>query len=746
MIEIFEQIAIRFVSAGWGMKMRKNKRYIPQTFSITLLLTAGVLYLYGNARLTAAVLCCVGLSVGLLVFRRRCYLGERISAGALALMGYTILYAASCLWGAYGSESLPNVASLLIGTASYVLLLAFSDKRMITVLPSIVCGAISVVALLSLDASSAQLITPRILTPIVTRLGGPRLEDTQYEEGMRIVGVLGGANVLAGLLAIGTILGIYLFLSKSGRCRWLFAIILMLNASVFFLAFSLGAFCAFALAVAAYLTFSSRAQRGQVFLCMTMTALLTILCAVLINTGLGRYGSALSFFSLLLPLVFGAVLAALFPVASAALVRVQGKASRNMLLWITAGIASGFILYTVLAVTVSTPITLTPWGTERVAYLAPGEYHLLLTSDEPVKLLIASQNRGELLDNHYNYLYSGNGNEATFTVPEGAGIVRFSFTGSGRLYQAVYAGVQQGEIRMNSPLVPAFVANRMQGVFFSKNILQRIEMCRDGLKLFATGPVFGCGAGAFEAKAYSVQQHYYETKYVHNQYIQCLVDTGAVGLILFVVLLCIMFRQVYRHRDKNSALSAAMLASLVMATVHGFTEVVWSMHAYVIFLLTILAMCELAFSAPLKTIWMRVWVPRCYVIAAVGFSVAVIMHLVVQTDYRHTPESEFTPERIASLCQLEPFSKKLYQLDYVCNYGANAVASGAYLEALRNRESYDINMLLLKFVYLPAWDEENIRTAAQEAYRDRRCDQRALKALDKLLAAYHAEGLFEGGN
>lgn len=724
--------------------MKKNVKHNKAAPFFTLLLTGAALYLYGNARLWFAVICCAALCIGLLAFRRR--LGERLSAGSVLLLGYTALYCASCLWGPFGSESLPNAASLLIGTAVYLLLLAFSGKNTIAGLPAVFCAGSSLVALLSLDVSSARLLTPRILTPLLSRLGGPGLESMQYEQGTRIVGVVGGANVLGGLLGIGTLLSLYVFLHTSGRKKRLSAIALMLNSSVFFLAFSMGALCAFAFAAAAYLIFSPRGERGQIFLCMVITAVISLLCSAVMTVGLGRYGSPANFLTLLCPFAFGELLAFAFPAAFAALERLKTKGYLKRLRFIAAGAAAFAILFAILAAALSSPIPLTPWAAERSAYLSPGDYTLCLTSDAPVKLLIASQSREQLLDDSYTCLYDGTALQSAFTVPEGAGIVRFSFSGSGSLYRAVYSGAQNGELRMNSPLIPAFVANRMRGLLFSKNVHERLEMWRDGLKLFSASPVIGCGAGAFEAKAYSVQRHYYETKYVHNQYIQCLVDTGVVGLALFILTLFAVFRQTVRRRASNPALASALTACLVMAAFHGFTEVVWSIHAYVLFLLPLLALCELNFPAPLKALRLQKWAPRIYAAAALGFSAAILMHLFVQAKYQNSPESSLTPERIASMCKMEPFSKEIYQLDYVCNYGSDSAQYDEYLAALRGRRSYEVNMLLLQYVYLPAWDEENIRTATQEAYRDRSCDEEAVDRLYSLLVAHNADKLFREGN
>jgi len=477
---------------------------------------------------------------------------------------------------------------------------------------------------------------------------------------------------------------------------------------------------------------------------MAPTAVLTLACAAAAFGGLGGAGSVRGAVSLLCPFFFGAVLAEAFPRAETAAAKLSKRGRR-----IAAGCAGGAAaVYLLLALLVRTPLALTPWPAERDAALGPGAYTLTLTADAPVKVTIASQDRAELLDGEYRYLYDGTAFQIPFTVPEGAGIVRFSFAGSGSLRAAAYSGAETGTLRLTSPLVPSFVTNRLEGLFFSKNVLERLEMCRDGLKLAAVSPVFGRGAGAFEEKAYSVQQHYYVSKYVHNQYVQCLVDTGIAGLALFLAALGGALWQVRRGRKENPSLAAALTACLTMAAVHGCTEVVWSVHAYVIYLLCLMALCGTAFSMPeakkRRPLW--IWAERGYAAAAALFAAAVVLHLGVGAEYRRVTQSAATPEKIAELCRREPFSREIYQLDYVCNYGAGAERSGEYLEALRKRGAYDVNLLLLQYVYLPAGDEENIRSAVREAYWDRRCDKEAVAALYHLLEEYGAEKLFTEGN
>ena len=55
----------------------------------------------------------------------------------------------------------------------------------------------------------------------------------------------------------------------------------------------------------------------------------------------------------------------------------------------------------------------------------------------------------------------------------------------------------------------------------------------DGLKLWKLSPVIGWGIGGVEGQLTSVQSFYYESKYIHNHFIQILDEVGVVGLAKF---------------------------------------------------------------------------------------------------------------------------------------------------------------------------------------------------------------------
>ena len=74
---------------------------------------------------------------------------------------------------------------------------------------------------------------------------------------------------------------------------------------------------------------------------------------------------------------------------------------------------------------------------------------------------------------------------------------------------------------------------RIQTLRSEGNVVQRLVYVKDAMQLFRRSPVVGLGMGAFENGIYNVQSYHYETKYVHNHYVQTMVDTGVIGLALW---------------------------------------------------------------------------------------------------------------------------------------------------------------------------------------------------------------------
>ena len=93
-----------------------------------------------------------------------------------------------------------------------------------------------------------------------------------------------------------------------------------------------------------------------------------------------------------------------------------------------------------------------------------------------------------------------------------------------------YEGASSGELKLKYKLLPEAIAGRIQTLRSEGNVVQRLVYIKDAMQLFRRSPVVGLGMGAFENGIYNVQSYHYETKYVHNHYVQTKVDTGVIGL------------------------------------------------------------------------------------------------------------------------------------------------------------------------------------------------------------------------
>ena len=222
----------------------------------------------------------------------------------------------------------------------------------------------------------------------------------------------------------------------------------------------------------------------------------------------------------------------------------------------------------------------------RAEYPGAGEYTLNIQATGPVTVTIESQNQQETMMHTSTVLYSGSADGARFTVPEDSLVTYFNFRAKEglTLSEASFTGeAGTTALKLEYSLLPGFIANRLQGLFANENAIQRTVFFADGMKLFRRSPVLGLGLGAFESASPGVQSFYYETKYTHNHYVETLLTTGVVGLILFVGMLGLCAAAVWknlRRKEEADALAPALGAALVFMAGHGAVEVVISSCYY----------------------------------------------------------------------------------------------------------------------------------------------------------------------
>ena len=193
-------------------------------------------------------------------------------------------------------------------------------------------------------------------------------------------------------------------------------------------------------------------------------------------------------------------------------------------------------VYVVLAFNVTGGTTLN--GVDklsRAVYPAPGDYTVSVEGAIDPQVRIYTQNEAQLMMHQETTLYKGVLSEAVFTVPEDSRVVWFVLSGDGDLDAVTLS--DGTELPLGYKLLPAFAANRLQGLKANQNFIQRLVFFEDGMKLWKKSPIIGWGIGGVEGQLTSVQSFYYESKYIHNHFIQILDEAGVVGFVSFLMLL-----------------------------------------------------------------------------------------------------------------------------------------------------------------------------------------------------------------
>lgn len=138
-------------------------------------------------------------------------------------------------------------------------------------------------------------------------------------------------------------------------------------------------------------------------------------------------------------------------------------------------------------------------------------------------------------------------------------------------------------------IVPAVAATEKPAQF----ITSRLGEARDDRTMFWTAsltaarenPVFGSGPGTYRG-VLEDRGRWLIVFYVHNEYLQILAETGAVGLAATLVAIAVLAGWAWRRRPPAGSAArivwAAGFAACAAFCVHGFFDFMWRMPAVVI--------------------------------------------------------------------------------------------------------------------------------------------------------------------
>lgn len=683
-------------------------------FSVLLFLSMTIQT--GRMSLVLAVLAVV-LSVGKEPLRR---LRERLCIPVLGLVAFAMMNGLAAIYSAFGSYAVSEFYKIFASFSLAVLLLVRFDKSHVRGLLWGIAVVSALIALLSIDASSANGLF-QFFNGIVQKLGASYADVEQNTWGTRVAGIYNDANVTASIFALGSLVSLYLMNSgKSWRGKLPAALLLGLSAQVFFLSLSRGAILCFAVALLVWLIAAQKGERLPLFLLMFVSAAVTLGVSIVVTPAIGTESmlpDVLSLFSglpiFLLDWVIGSRLARALEghgkgIAAVAAVLVLASAA-----------------YAVAALLITGPTSLNTSGhLSRIMELAPGEYTVSGDWDEEITLQVGYRFDNDL--GNSSELYSGPIEEAVFTVPEETGQVVFGFSGEpGKELRQVTLS-DGTKIPLGYPLLPDFVANRMQGnLFASSSFVLRVQFMKDAWTLFLKSPLIGHGLGSTEGLYTSVQPYFYESLYVHNHILQVMDDMGLLGLAPFLALLLGSAWLLLKNlRSESGSLAAMLLACWVMMNSHGLMEINFSIRAYQCVAFVLLLLPVLLYAKPLSAKivkWGGLAVSAFIWLYLAVFGALLESHRMVDREMQEfstTDVHEFM-ETLESYVRRDVFDHEQNQLTYVGNavilndsdYNGNM---RRYAEELRASGTYTACSGLARYYYLPKGQFEELFACSRE--------------------------------
>lgn len=559
------------------MRVNQQTREKPDwlTAAVWLALTVmGLMHFYGVGKKWMALLAGVGVIVLLVRGDRK----RLWNAPSLLLLGYAAWSWLTIFWAMSGKFHLREGSKILI--AVFFFLLIARAKTPGTVLARRVTGVIAgmsaVYALMSVEAVSTGMSQT-----LLTRLFAVDTATMTFN-GTRLSGIFGNSNIESSIYAAGILCAVALLCGTEKKgMRALYAAALSLNALGFLLVFSMGAMACFAAAVVVYLAFAGQGRSAALLRMLegALPALAGGFAAFRILSG----GNT----ALMLPvtLACAAATAALERLVMGRLAKVLERHEKLAFgVLITVAVLAGVYAFAALHVTgpytFGAPIT-------RTADLTPGTHTVQIEADGEVSLESYTMSLMEVLHGGATTNYNGpvDGN-VEITIPEDAKacFFRFSAAPGVTLRRAVLDGGM--ELSLNYKLLPGFAAARVQYIGVGQSSLSRMTFWRDALRLFRLSPIVGSGVGAFETGVSRVQDYPYETRYVHNHYLQIMLEDGVIGLALYLGALAAMLRALWKKRTalRESGLGwlyPALWAAFVMNGLQMLWDVSMSMIIFV---------------------------------------------------------------------------------------------------------------------------------------------------------------------
>ena len=645
---------------------------------------------------------------------------QRLCLPVLGLLGFMVMAACAAVYSHFGSYAAGEFYKYLAAFSLALILLARFEKKHV---PGLLWGFAAVsafISLLCIDAASSSVLFDRF-SRLMEALGGS-FADVQQTSETRVAGIYNDANVSASILALGSLVSLHLADREKVLWKRLLACVLLgVSAMGFFLSISRGAILFFALALLVWLIAAGKGKRLALFFLMFLSAVTVVALSIPAISGI-RSGS---FLPMVLTMVCGPAIFALDWAFGRRVARaLEGK---GKLIGLVMGIlVAACVAYGIAGVMVNGPYTFDEIGlVNRTLDLVPGEYTLSGDWDGEINARILLQDQLDRYHSSGTVLYQGPLEDIAFTV-SGEGRVSIQLWGEeGQTIRSLQIS-DGSEVHLGYPLLPAFVANRLQDSLRDSNsTFMRVQYDKDAWTLFLQSPLIGHGLGSTEGLYTSVQSFFYESKYVHNHVLQIMSDMGLVGLIAFLALLGgALWLLLKNLRSETGSLAAMMLACWVMMNGHSLMEINFSVRGYLCAALCLLMVPILLYAESLK---IKAAQAGSIVLTALLWGTLVVSGCLMEGHRIALRESQMI--LTDSVSGFMNTTKKLISKDKLdheqnqLNYVGNAVRLNdsryngymrKYVEELRASGTYTACSGLARYYYLPRGEFEELFACSRE--------------------------------
>ncbi len=653
------------------------------------------------------------------------HLRQRFCVPVLGFIAFSFMQGFAAIYSHFGGYAVREYQKFLAAFALAVILLVRIEKKHVRGILWGIAGICAVISFLCIDMASFGAVF-EAFNSFVELLGATFSTVEQDIFGTRVAGIYNDANVSASILALGSLVSLYLVNSEQTLWkRALAGFLLGVSAMGFFLSLSRGAILCFALALLVWLIAAGKGSRLSLFFLMFFSAVVVVGLSIPAASAIGTA----SVLPDLLTLVSGLLIFALDWLFGSRLVRVlegRGKA-----IAVTAVLLAVLCVgYAVAAMAVTGPYTFDENGyMSRTIKLEPGTYTVSGDWDGGLRANVLAQSEMDMLrrTGGGTSLYDGSLEDVSFTLTGEEFRVSLLVWGEDGQTVRELTFSNGTKVALGHPLLPSFVANRLQDDLLTSNsFLQRLEFFRDGWKLFLRAPLIGSGLGSTEGLLTAVQSYYYESKYVHNHILQVMDDMGLVGLCSFLAILggglWLLLRQIRTERD---GLAAMLLACWVMMNTHSLMEISFSIRAYQCLAYILLLLPAVLYGKPLSERFAKVGgiVTACLLwLYLAVFGGLYFSHRMVVRDLEKgfsTSDAGQFMNHCGSLVSRDVFDHEENQLTYV----ANAVALNSssyngnlrrYAEELRASGTYTACSGLVRYYYLPKGQWEELFACSRE--------------------------------